>query len=182
MTNSITASWALGLGLATVTASHDLDQPQLAALLDAAPRGRVAVTAHHHIPTFHTEHCVYAHLLSDGRDFRTCGRPCERHEVALRDRTGLPHPVVVDVGCRNTVFNAQAQSAPALVPGLAAAGVRRLRVELVRESAAEARTVIEAWRGLAAGRIAPAEVLARVRAHEQFGVVRGAMKTLAVIR
>jgi putative protease len=182
VTNSITARWALGLGLDTVTASHDLDQAQLAALLAAAPRGRVAVTAHHHIPTFHTEHCVYAHLLSDGRDFRTCGRPCERHEVALRDRTGLPHPVVVDVGCRNTVFNAQAQSAPALVPGLVAAGVRRLRVELVRESRAEARTVIEAWRGLAAGRIAPAEVLQRVRAHEQFGVTRGTMKTLAVIR
>jgi putative protease len=182
VTNSITARWALGLGLDTVTASHDLDQAQLAALLAAAPRGRVAVTAHHHIPTFHTEHCVYAHLLSEGRDFRTCGRPCERHEVALRDRTGLPHPVVVDVGCRNTVFNAQAQSAPALVPGLVAAGVRRLRVELVRESQAEARKVIEAWRGLAAGRVAPAEVLARIRAHEQFGVTRGTMKTLAVIR
>jgi U32 family peptidase len=182
VTNSITAAWALGLGLATVTASHDLDEVQLAALLAAAPRGRVAVTAHHHIPTFHTEHCVYAHLLSDGRDYRTCGRPCEQHEVALRDRTGLPHPVVVDVGCRNTVFNAQAQSAPSLVPSLRAAGVRRLRVELVRERQAEARTVIEAWQALAAGRLAPAEVAARVRAHEQFGVTRGTMKTLSVIR
>ncbi|HTJ47259.1 MAG TPA: U32 family peptidase [Kofleriaceae bacterium] len=180
--NSITAAWALDLGLATVTASHDLDRTQLAALLAAAPRGRVAITAHHHIPTFHTEHCVYAHLLSEGRDFRTCGRPCEQHEVALRDRTGLPHPVVVDVGCRNTVFNAQAQSAPGLVPSLTAAGVRRLRVELVRESRAEARAVIEAWQGLIAGRVAPADVLARVRAHEQFGVTRGTMKTLTVIR
>src|SRR5262249_8646405 len=162
-----------------VTASHDLDQAQLAALLAAAPRGRVAVTAHHHIPTFHTEHCVYAHLLSEGRDFRTCGRPCEQHQVALRDRTGLPHPVVVGVGCRNTVFNAQARRAPTRLAPLRAAGVRRVRVELVRESAAEARAVIEAWQGLAAGRLTPAEVLARVRAHEQFGVTRGTMKTLA---
>jgi putative protease len=109
--NAITARWLLARGLATVTAAHDLDRDQLLALLDAAPRGRVAVTVHHHIPTFHTEHCVYAHLLSRGHDFRTCGRPCEQHRVALRDRVGLVHPVVVDVGCRNTVFNAQAQSA-----------------------------------------------------------------------
>ena len=66
-------------GLDTLTAAHDLDREQLLALLARAPRGRVAVTVHHHIPTFHTEHCVYAHLLSNGRDFRTCGRPCEQH-------------------------------------------------------------------------------------------------------
>src|SRR5207302_10472748 len=138
VTNSITAAWVLARGLTTVTAAHDLDREQLLALLAAAPRGRVAVTVHHHIPTFHTEHCVYAHLLSDGRDFRTCGRPCERHQVALRDRVGHVHPVLVDVGCRNTVFNAQAQSAASLVPELLARGVRRFRLELVRESAADA--------------------------------------------
>src|SRR6185312_3023414 len=100
--NSMTAGWVLGTGLVTIAAAHDLDRDQLAALLAAAPRGRIAVAIHHHIPTFHTEHCVYAHLLSHGRDFRTCGRPCERHAVALRDRVGLVHSVIVDVGCRNT--------------------------------------------------------------------------------
>jgi putative protease len=181
VTNAITAGYALGLGLDTVTAAHDLDAVQVQALLAAAPRHRVAVTVHHHIPTFHTEHCVYAHLLSEGRDFRTCGRPCESHEVSLRDRTGQVHPVRVDVGCRNTVFDAKAQSAAALVPALLGLGVRRLRVELVRESAAETVRVVSAYRALAAGASTPGEVARTLRVHEQFGVTAGTMRTLAVL-
>jgi U32 family peptidase len=182
VTNSITAAWVLDHGLATLTAAHDLDRDQLFALLARAPRGRVAVTIHHHVPTFHTEHCVYAHLLSTGRDYLTCGRPCERHQVALRDRVGLVHPVVVDVGCRNTVFNAQAQSAASLVPDLLAHGVRRLRVELVRESAEEAARVFTAYTQLLAGQLAPRDVVRRAAVHEQFGVTRGTMRTLTVLR
>ncbi|HEX3762703.1 MAG TPA: DUF3656 domain-containing protein [Kofleriaceae bacterium] len=182
VTNSVTAGWVLGHGLTTLTAAHDLDRDQLLALLDHAPAGRIAVTIHHHIPTFHTEHCVYAHLLSTGRDFRSCGRPCERHEVALRDRVGLVHPVVVDVGCRNTVFNAQAQSAASLVPDLLARGVWRFRVELVRESAEETARVYAAYAQLAAGEIAPREAVRRAAVHEQFGVTRGTMRTLTVLR
>ena len=128
--NGITAGFALGLGLTTVTAAHDLDAEQLEALVAVTPPARLAVTVHHHIPSFHTEHCVYAHLLSAGRDFRSCGRPCEAHDVALRDRTGQVHPVVVDVGCRNTVFGAQAQSAAGLAAG------RRTAAEVVRTAAA----------------------------------------------
>jgi len=182
ITNSISASWVLGKGLATVTAAHDLDRDQLLALLDRAPAGRIGVTVHHHIPTFHTEHCVYAHLLSTGKDYRTCGRPCEQHTVSLSDRVGLVHPVVVDVGCRNTVFNAQAQSAASLVPDLIARGVHRLRIELVRETADESRRLFEAYTQLATGTIGPAEVVRRAAAHEQFGVTRGTMRTLTVLR
>src|SRR5204862_3017213 len=143
------------------------------ALLVAAPGGRVGVTVHHHIPTFHTEHCVYAHLLSTGTDYKTCGRPCEHHQVALRDRVDLVHPVVVDVGCRNTVFNAQAQSAASLVPALLERGVQRFRIELVRETAEEAARVYEAYRALVTGAITPAEAVRRTAVHEQFGVTRG---------
>jgi U32 family peptidase len=182
VTNSVTAGWVLEQGVTTLTAAHDLDREQLIALLAGVPRGRVAVTIHHHVPTFHTEHCVYAHLLSTGRDYKSCGRPCERHEVALRDRVGLVHPVVVDVGCRNTIFNAQAQSAASLVPDLLARGVRRFRVELVRESADEAARVYAAYAQLAAGRLAPRDVVRRAAVHEQFGVTRGTMRTLTVLR
>ena len=182
VTNSITAGWVLGHGLTTQTAAHDLDREQLLALLARTPHGRIAVTVHHHIPTFHTEHCVYAHLLSTGKDYKTCGRPCEDHEVALRDRVDLVHPVVVDVGCRNTVFNAQAQSAASLVPDLLTRGVRRFRVELVRESASETARLFEAYTQLVAGAIAPSEALRRAAVHEQFGVTRGTMRTLTVLR
>ena len=173
VTNSLTAHYLLGLGCDTLTASHDLDEAQLFALLDEVPSERMTVVVHHHIPTFHTEHCVYAATLSTGHDYRTCGRPCDRHQVSLTDPKGLSHPVITDVGCRNTVFEARAQSAASLVPKLIERGVGRLRVELVRENEAETRVVLETYRDLATGRITPREAVKRVGVHEQFGVVRG---------
>jgi putative protease len=179
VTNAVTARHLLAIGCSTVTAAHDLDERQLFALLSAVPPALVTVVVHHHVPTFHTEHCVYAHQLSaSGKDFRTCGRPCEAHRLALRDRDGLDHPVVVDVGCRNTVFDARAQCAASVAPKLVAAGVRRLRVEFVWEDAATTREVLTAWRALLAGALTPSELLARIRVREQFGVTRGTMRTL----
>ena len=54
--------------------------------------------------------------------------------------------VLADLGCRNTVFNAQAQSAISLLPRLRAAGVRRFRVELVDEPAAAVAPLLDAYR------------------------------------
>ncbi|MBN1210494.1 MAG: U32 family peptidase [Myxococcaceae bacterium] len=179
VTNSLTAAYLLGLGLDTLTFSHDLDAAQLSGLLEHAPAHRFTVALHHHIATFHTEHCVYSHTLSNGRDFRTCGRPCEKHQLSLRDRLGLDHPVIVDVGCRNTVFNAQAQSAASLVPRLLERGVRRFRVEFVRESQEEASRVLSAYQELLGGRLSPAEAIRRAAVHEQFGVTKGTMKVLS---
>jgi U32 family peptidase len=170
VTNSITARHVLALGLSTVTASHDLNRAQLLALLEEVPRGRVAVTVHHHIAAFHNSHCVYAHVLSDGKDYRSCGRPCEQHRVSLRDFAGHDHPLIVDVGCRNTMFNAFAQSAAPLVPELIARGVRRLRVEFVWEEAEQVRTTLAAYRALVRGELAPNAVLRRVGVQERYGV------------
>ena len=178
VTNSVTARRLLQLGCATVTAAHDLDEQQLQALLRRVPADRVTVTVHHHMPTFHTEHCVYAHVLSSGQDYRTCGRPCERHRIALRDPKGLDHPVIVDVECRNTVFEARAQTAAGVVPKLVDAGVRRLRIEFVWETETEARTVLSAWSAWAAGQISSRALVQRVSAHEQFGVTAGTMRVL----
>jgi U32 family peptidase len=170
VTNAVSARHVLGLGLASITASHDLDREQLLLLLEAAPRGRVAVTLHHHIAAFHNSHCVYAHLLSDGADYRSCGRPCEQHKLALRDFAGHDHPVVVDVACRNTMFNAQAQSAAPLVPDLLARGVRRFRVEFVWESAAQVGQTLGSYRALLRGELSAPAALRKVGVHEQYGV------------
>lgn len=178
VTNSLTANHLLHLGLDTITASHDLDKDQLFALLAAVDPARVAVTVHHHIPTFHTEHCVYSHLLSQGRDFRSCGRPCEKHQVSLKDRVGLEHPVIVDVGCRNTVFNALAQSGAFLMAELVELGVRRFRIEFVRESKEEAGRVLQGYGQLLRREISIAELISRLQVIEQFGVTRGTMQLL----
>ncbi|HNC99728.1 MAG TPA: U32 family peptidase, partial [Myxococcota bacterium] len=174
----VTAHRLLAMGADTLTAAHDLDEKQLHALLRRVPAERIAVALHHHISTFHTEHCVYAHLLSKGRDWRSCGRPCEKHQLSLRDVNGLEHPVIVDVGCRNTVFNAQAQTAAGAVSRLLAAGVRRYRIEFVRETREQAASVLAAYEALFAGKIGVPELRERIAVQEQFGVTAGTMRTM----
>jgi putative protease len=178
VTNTITFDRLIGAGLDTITLAHDLDAVQADALIAAATPARAAITVHHHIPTFHTEHCIYAHQLSQGRDFRTCGRPCDHHRVALRDEQGREHPILVDVGCRNTVFNAAAQTAASVALRWVAAGVGRFRLEFVWETADQTRTVLEAWREFMAGQLTAQALVRRIGVHEQFGVSSGTMRTM----
>jgi putative protease len=177
-TNALTARTLLGLGLSTLTPAYDLDLTQLLDVCAGVPASRLEVTIHQHLPLFHNEHCVYSHLLSNGHDFRDCGRPCEKHLVKLRDALGMEHPVIVDVGCRNTVFNARAQSAAGCLPQLLAAGVRRFRVELVREPAEETKAVLRAYADLLRGARTSKQVIAEVGALEKYGVSAG---TLVVV-
>src|SRR5947209_7727689 len=177
-TNAVTARTLLGLGLSTLTPAYDLDLAQLQDLCKGVPAERLEVTIHQHLPLFHNEHCVYSHLLSNGHDFRDCGRPCEKHLIQLRDGVGLEHPVIVDVGCRNTVFNARAQSAASCFPTLLGLGVRRFRVELVRENAAETKQVLSAYSDLLRGARTPKSVIQEVGALEKYGVSAG---TLVVV-
>jgi putative protease len=177
-TNALTARTLLELGLSTLTPAYDLDLAQLLDLCAGVPGERLEVTIHQHLPLFHNEHCVYSHLLSNGRDFHDCGRPCEKHLIQLRDGMGMEHPVIVDVGCRNTVFNARAQSAASCLPQLLDAGVRRFRVELVRESAGETRRVLRAYSDLLRGARTSKQVIADVGALEKYGVSAG---TLVVV-
>lgn len=178
VTNRLAAAFVLSRDLAAFTPSFDLDAAQLARLLDS-PFGPFAeVVVHHPMPLFHMEHCVIAALLSDGKDHRDCGRPCDRHEVSLRDRAGMVHPVEADVGCRNTVFHAAAQSAAGVVAAAKKAGVRRFRVELVREKAEDVARIVETYRRLLAGAIGPAEVFRTLGTEGGYGVVRGSLRVL----
>ncbi len=178
VTNRLTAAELIGRGLHAFTPSFDLDADQLLSML-ASPVGRLAeLVIHHPMPLFHMEHCVFAALLSQGTDYRSCGRPCESHKLDLVDRAGMAHPVEADVGCRNTVFHAAAQSAAGQVSGARAGGVGRFRVELVRESAADTARIVRAYRGLLEGRTAVGEVFGALRAEGGYGVVRGSLRVL----
>ncbi|WP_437319570.1 DUF3656 domain-containing U32 family peptidase [Sorangium sp. So ce385] len=178
VTNKLAAREVLSRGLAAFTPSFDLDAAQLVSLLDSPFAPFAEVVVHHPMPLFHMEHCVIAAALSEGKDHRTCGRPCEEHALSLRDRAGMDHPLEADVGCRNTVFHAAPQSAAHLVPKLAKGGVRRFRIELVREDAEGARRVVEAYRRLLAGEVAPTEVARGLRVEGSYGVVRGSLRVL----
>jgi putative protease len=183
VTNRLSAAAVLSRDVMAFTPSFDLDAEQLTALLDPALAPFAEVVVHHPMPLFHMEHCVIAALLSDGKDHKTCGRPCEQHAVSLRDRSGAVHPVEADVGCRNTVFHGAAQSAATLVPALKAAGVRRFRIELVRQSAADAARLVGLYRALLGGARSPAEVWRELRsagagASDGYGVVRGSLRVI----
>jgi len=127
------------------------------------------------MPMFHMEHCVFAAFLSSGKDHTDCGRPCDVHKIHVRDRVGVDHPVAADVGCRNTVFNAQAQSGASYFGAFRRAGLGAFRVELLDEDGDTTREVIESYRELLAGSIEPAQLLARLRVHEQLGVTGGTL-------
>ena len=162
VTNKVSALDILHRRIDAFTPSFDLDAAQLRGLVDSPLGPYAEVVVHHAMPLFHMEHCVIAALLSDGHDHHDCGRPCDRHSVALRDRKGICLPVMADVGCRNTVFHGIAQCAADQIPLLQGAGVRRFRVELVRETEKEASTVVTAYRELLANRCSPSELRYRL--------------------
>ena len=178
VTNRVSAAAVLARGLAAFTPSFDLDVAQLASLLESGLGPWAEVVVHHPMPLFHMEHCVIAALLSEGSDHRTCGRPCDRHRVSLRDRAGMDHPVEADVGCRNTVFHAAAQSAAGVVERCRDAGVRRWRIELVREEPAEVERLVTAYRALVTGAIGAQELWRRVNSDGARQVVRGSLRVI----
>jgi putative protease len=90
----------------------------------------------------------------------------------------MDHPVEADVGCRNTVFHAAPQSAAGLVAALHDRGVRRFRIELVREAPAEVARLVQTYRNLLDGRAAAGEVWRTLRTESGYGVVRGSLRVL----
>jgi putative protease len=178
VSNRLTAVEVLARGADVFTPSFDLDGAQLRNLLEGALAPFAEVVVHHPMPLFHMEHCLIAAELSAGHDHLTCGRPCERHQVALRDRAGHEHPVEADVGCRNTVFHGAAQSGADLLPALQRLGVQRFRIELLRESAADVARLVGAYRALIEGRATAPATWRELRTEAGYGVVRGSLRVL----
>lgn len=173
--NTLTAAAYLEMGLERLTPTHDLNAAQIAALARELGPGRVEVIAYQHLPVFHTEHCVFCRFLSEGTTHKDCGRPCEEHRVALRDRQGRAHPVMADVGCRNTVFGAEAQEASAHLGEWLGAGIRHFRLEFVHESAEEVRQVTGAFNAAIAGEISGVELAAVLRRIAPEGTTEGSL-------
>jgi len=178
--NPLSLAWFLDhWGLERVCASYDLDLPQLLRLLRGAPAGRLEVTVHQHMPLFHMEHCLFCAFLSDGHDHTDCGRPCEQHQVLLRDRSGAEHPLRVDLGCRNTLFNARAQSAAEAIPQLLEHGLSRLRLELLDDDASTARRRVCLYLDVLRGRLTGRDLWQREQLENRLGVTRGSLKPTA---
>jgi U32 family peptidase len=160
-----------------VTASYDLNITQLEALLHAAPPAWFDITIHQRMPMFHMEHCVFCAFLSSGKDYRDCGRPCDKHRVALRDRVGAELPLKADAGCRNTVFNNRAQSGAEYVSRLIELGARSFRVEFVNESPSDVQRTLTRYTQLLRGEITGTDVWRELKLLHQLGVTRGQIDT-----
>ncbi|MFI5357546.1 MAG: DUF3656 domain-containing protein [Opitutales bacterium] len=180
--NPLSADYFLAQGgLERVTASYDLNIGQLEALLRGAPGTWFDITIHQHMPLFHMEHCVFCAFLSTGKDFHDCGRPCEKHRVALRDRVGAELPLRADAGCRNTVFNNRAQTGAEYLQRLLDLGARSFRVEFINEPPAEVARTLARYQQLLRGEIGGAELWRELNLLNQLGVTRGQMATAPAV-
>ena len=174
--NHLTADYFLSkFRLERVTASYDLNVHQLESLLTAARPDLFEITLHQHMPMFHMEHCVFCAFLSTGTDYTNCGRPCDSHKVELRDRMGAAHPLKADVGCRNTVFNARAQTGAEYAARFLELGVRHFRIEFLNETPETVRSTIKSYRKLLRGELDGVELWRELKLLNQLGVTRGQM-------
>jgi U32 family peptidase len=176
--NELTADLLLAEGLNRLVPSYDLNWEQLCALLGRIDPTRFEVVIHQHMPMFHMEHCVYAAFLSNGKDWRDCGRPCDHHKVELQDRVGASFPVLVDVGCRNTVYNAVAQSAAEFLPRMLALGLWHFRVELLRETPEQVGPLLEQYARVLAGLEDGRRTWRKLQVLNQLGVTRGTLQLI----
>ena len=174
--NELTASLMVDTGVIRMVPSYDLNWRQMAVLFGRFDPRWFEVVVHQHMPMFHMEHCVFAHTLSSGRDYRDCGRPCETHHVELRDHKGLSHPLMPDVGCRNTLFNGQAQSAAEHLPRMKELGLRHFRIEMLREPAEHLTEVLSRYERLILGNDQPRDAMRSLRVLNQLGVVAGTLE------
>lgn len=85
----------------------------------------------------------------------------------------MSHPVRVDEGCRNTVYNAIEQSGSEYLDAFLDLGVRSYRVEFLEESPDKVKEVLSLYRSAIDGRIAGSEVWRKLKAINQLGVTRG---------
>ncbi len=172
--NALTADYFKNkFNLERLTASYDLNIQQLQDLLKTSPPDWYEVTIHQHMPMFHMEHCVFCAFLSDGTDFRNCGRPCEEYEVKIKDRVGTEHVLQADAGCRNTVFNGTAQTGAEYVHKLLDLGLHNFRIEFVNESPKEVEQTIYRYQQLINGEIKGSQLWRELNLQSQLGVTRG---------
>ena len=174
--NPITAKTLKEAGnLDRLTISYDLNISQVLDLLGSTPPEWLELTLHQHMPLFHMEHCVFCTFMSSGTSAKDCGRPCEKHEVHLRDRVGQLHRLTADVGCRNTLFNGRAQTGASFYYKLRRTGLTHYRVELLAQDKDESTELIREYQSFLRGEQSSTQLLDTLPALSKLGVTEGTL-------
>lgn len=178
VTNSISAEYFLQKGLSSITASYDLNSSQLKQLISNSKADHFEVTIHQYMPSFHMEHCVFAAFMSKGSSFKDCGKPCEKHRLELKDQFGNHHQIKADQECRNTMFNATAQSAAKMIPEFKHLGVGLVRFEALYERGETLKKKITAYRQVVlSDNLQEIEsIIAGIGVEEKYGLSDGSHK------
>lgn len=163
------------MGLTRITPTYDLNAQQIRELAETGDASGLEVIAYSHLPVFHTEHCVFCRFLSDGTDHTNCGHPCETHRIAVRDQQGREHPVMADVGCRNTVFGAEAQTDPYTVADWQSAGISNFRLEFVYQSPQQIVEIANAFRSHLDGLTIAQDLAAALEKHSPQQTTAGSL-------
>ena len=173
ITNSLSFNYLAKRKLKSICLSYDLNQDQLSSLLKNIDTSKAEVTIYQYMPEFHMEHCVFAAFMSKGNSFRDCGKPCEKHEVALKDMYGNMHEIKADQECRNTMFNGVAQSAIGLIEDWQSKGVSHFRLEVLHETGEVFKNKIKNILSFFSDEISKNDVIMSLSSLEKYGVSSG---------
>ena len=172
-TNHQTINYLLAKGLEQICLSYDLNQDQVLSVLQQTSASKVEVTLHQFMPSFHMEHCVFAAFLSQGSSYKDCGKPCEKHRVQLKDQFGHLHEIKPDPECRNTMFNAKAQTALNFIQPWLDQGLRRFRYEALNEVGEELISKLINYQNFFQGKQDLQETLTHLKTQEKYGLTEG---------
>ncbi len=175
VTNHLTAQYLLSKGLNRLCLSYDLNYQQITTLLEKTETQKMEITIYQHMPSFHMEHCVFAAFLSKGSSYRDCGKPCEKHEVKLKDQFQNWHQIKADPECRNTMYNARAQSATRHIDSWMPLGLGYVRFEALKEQGDELISKIISHLHFLDKKLNHQELLQQLDSVESYGVNEGAL-------
>ena len=172
-TNTLSADWFFEQGLSSLHPSWDLNSTQLFDLIDASDASRFEVALHQYIPAFHTQHCLFAALLSKGRRFPECEKVCSAHQVKIIDHKGELHFLQSDAECRNTLFVGKPQSALKLLHSLRRKGVFLFRLEMLDDTPETVRKKVSLYADALFDRISVEKAIIQAGIEEKYGVSEG---------
>lgn len=173
VTNHLTADYLVAKGLNSFCLSYDLNDLQVKELLKATSKLNSEITVHQSMPSFHMEHCVFAAFLSKGSSYKDCGKPCEKHKVQLKDQFGHFHWIKPDQECRNTMFNAQSQTALKYLESWSLTGLKEIRFEALHEAHQELLQKISTYQKFINHEISLEQALLLLQSHESYGLSEG---------